>query len=177
LPRPLRTPKTRPRNARHAAQLDVLLHRQVITPDQARAGGRFSRDFRLSGTVLGRLIGRYEAGMPRPPKKYSAPPPDTPHAIEARELFEQAVAALGPLSPIALHVCICDLPASAWGANGKPNGDAVGLLRYALSLLVVHYRARSPMASAEASAARPTTPRHSSAPASAAASVAASGPA
>jgi hypothetical protein len=130
--------KTRPRNARHAAQLDVLLHRHVITTDQARAGGRFSRDFQLSGTTIGRLIGRYEPGMPRPPKKYSAPPPDTPHAIEARERFEQAQSALGPLSPIALHVCVCDLTPSAWGANGKPNGDAVGLLRYALSVLAVH---------------------------------------
>jgi Domain of unknown function (DUF6456) len=130
--------KSRPRNARHAAQLDVLLNRHVITTDQARAGGRFSRDFQLSGTTIGRLIGRYEPGMPRPPKKYSAPPPDTPHAIEARERFEQAQSALGPLSPIALHVCVCDLTPSAWGANGKPNGDAVGLLRYALSVLAVH---------------------------------------
>jgi hypothetical protein len=70
--------KTRPRNARHAAQLDVLLNRHVITVDQAHAGGRFSRDFHLSGTVIGRLIGRYEPGMPRPPKKYSAPAPGHP---------------------------------------------------------------------------------------------------
>jgi Domain of unknown function (DUF6456) len=139
--------KSRPRNARHAAQLDVLLNRRVITPDQARAGGRFSRDFHLSGTVIGRLISRYEAGMPRPPRKYSAPPPDTPHAIEARERFELAQTALGPLSPIALHVCVCDLTPSAWGANGKPNGDAVGLLRYALSVLALHYTAAASAAS------------------------------
>jgi hypothetical protein len=137
--------KTRPRNARHAAQLDVLLHRHVITADQARAGGRFSRDFRMSGSVIGRLIGRYEANMPRPPKKYSAPAPDTPSVIEARERFEQAQSALGPLSPIAIHVCVVDLPASTWGANGKPNGDAVGLLRYALSVLAVHYSRTSPL--------------------------------
>jgi Domain of unknown function (DUF6456) len=169
--------KTRPRNARHAAQLDVLLHRHVITIDQARAGSRFSRDFHLSGTVIGHLISRYEPNLPKKPKRYAAPAPDTPHVIEARERFEQAIAALGPLAPIALHVCVCDLPASAWGANGRPNGDAVGLLRYGLAVLGVHYsRARYPMASAEASAARPTTPRHSSVHASAA-SVAASGPA
>jgi hypothetical protein len=139
--------KTRPRNARHAAQLDVLLHRHVITIDQARAGGRFGRDFWMSGSVIGRLIGRYEPNLPKKPKRYSAPPPDTPHAIEAREAFEQACQALGPLSPIALHTCICDLTPSAWGANGKPNGDAVGLLRYALSVLAVHYTAAASAAS------------------------------
>ena len=50
--------RSRPRNARHAAQLDVLLHRHVITTDQARAGSRFAFDFRASNTVIGRLIGR-----------------------------------------------------------------------------------------------------------------------
>jgi Domain of unknown function (DUF6456) len=168
--------KTRPRNARHAAQLDVLLHRCVITTDQARAGGRFSRDFQMSGSV----IGRYEAGMPRPPKKYSAPPPDTPHAIEARERFERAVVALGPLAPIMLHVCICDRLASTWGANGKPNGDAVGLLRYGLAVLDMHYaRVRFAMATLAEPTDPPASSYRSSARASAAhpaASAAASGP-
>jgi hypothetical protein len=132
--------KTRPRNARHAAQLDVLLHRHVITVDQARAGGRFSRDFHLSGTVIGRLIGRYEAGIPRPPKKYSAPAPDSPSTIEARERFEQAQTALGPLVPIVIHVAICDLPPSEWCATAdRLNGDARAVLRFALSTLVRHY--------------------------------------
>ena len=76
--------------------------------------------------------------MPKKPKKYSAPAPDMPSAIVARERFERAIAALGPLSPIVIHVAICDLSASAWGANGKPNGDAVGILRLALSVLAVH---------------------------------------
>ena len=98
--------KSRPRNARHAAQLDVLLHRGIVSTDQARAGNRFAGDFRRSGSVIGNLISRYEAGMPRPPKKYSAPPPDVPHVIEARERFEAAQAALGPLAPIAIHTCI-----------------------------------------------------------------------
>jgi Domain of unknown function (DUF6456) len=151
--------KTRPRNARHAAQLDVLLHRHVISADQRRAGRRFARDFQMSGTMIGRLVSRYEAGMPRPLKKYSAPPPDTPHAIEARERFERAVAALGPLAPIMLHVCICDLPASTWGANGKPNTDAPGLLRYCLAVLGVHYVRVS---SAMATLAEPADPPASS---------------
>jgi hypothetical protein len=169
--------KTRPRNARHAAQLDVLLNRHVITVDQARAGNRFSRDFHLSGTVIGHLTSRYEPNLQKKPKKYSAPPPDTPHAIEARERFEQAIAALGPLSPITIHVAVCDLPASAWGANGKPNGDAVGILRLALSVLIVHYSKAS--SATGASAPRARLP-HSFAPAPTAlpaASVAASGPA
>jgi hypothetical protein len=156
--------KSRPRNARHAAQLDVLLHRHVITVDQARAGHRFAGDFRRSGSVIGSLTSRYEPNLPKKPKKYSASPPDTLSVIEARERFEQAIAALGPLSPIVIHVAICDLSASAWGANGKPNGDAVGLLRYALSVLAVHYaRARYPTASAEASAAPPAILPRSSA--------------
>jgi hypothetical protein len=125
--------KSRPRNARHAGQLDILLNRHAITADQARAGGRFSRDFHLSDTVIGRLIGRYEAGMPRPPKKYSAPAPDTPSTIEARERFEQAQAALGPLAPIVIHVAICDLPPSEWCATAdRLNGDARAVLRFAL---------------------------------------------
>jgi hypothetical protein len=96
-------------------------------------------------------------------------PRDTPSTIEARERFEQAQAALGPLSPIALHVCICDLTPSAWGANGKPNGDAVGLLRYGLSVLIVHYsRARYPREERAASTAQIATRSHSSVTASAA---------
>jgi hypothetical protein len=130
----------RPRNARHAAQLDVLLNRHVITPDQARAGGRFNRDFRLSGTMIGRLTSRYEAGMPRPPRKYSAPPPDTPSVIEARERFERAVAALGPLAAVVIHVTVCDAPASEWAASSTHrNGDAIALLRYGLATLTRHY--------------------------------------
>jgi hypothetical protein len=160
--------KTRPRTARHAAQLDVLLHRHVITVDQARAGGRFKRDFRMSGTAIGRLIGRYEPNLPKKPKRYAAPPPDTPHAIEARESFERAVGALGPLAPVTIHVAICDLPASAWGANGKPNGDAIGLLRYALSVLALHYvRVSSPRVIEGDAAAPPAIQPRSSALASA----------
>jgi hypothetical protein len=97
--------------------------------------------------------------------------------IEARLAVEQAIAALGPLAPIVLHTCVLDLPASAWGANGSPNGDAIGLLRYALSVLALHYsKARYPTASAEASAAPPAIQPRSSARASAALP-AASGPA
>ena len=161
--------KTRPRNARHAAQLDVLLNRHVITVDQARAGGRFARDFQRSGTVIGRLISRYEPGMPRLPKKYQSPPPDAPDTIEARERFEQAIAALGPLAPIVIHVAICDLPASAWGANGKSNGDAIGLLRYALAVLGLHYTAtRYPTANSAALAGPPANQPHNFGHASAA---------
>jgi hypothetical protein len=155
--------RSRPRNARHAAQIDVLLHRHVITIDQARAGHRFARDFHLSGTVIGRLIGRYEAGMPRPPKKYSAPPSDTPHAIEARELFELACQALGPLCPITVHVAICDLPPSEWCATAdRLNGDARAVLRFALSTLARHYAgqryALNGSATAEAAARAPEQP-------------------
>ena len=153
--------KSRPRNARHAAQLDILLHRCIVTLDQARAGHRFGRDFRASNSVIGRLVGRYEANQPGKPKRYAAPAPDTPSVIVARERFERAIAALGPLSPIVIHVAITDLPASAWGANGKPNGDAVGILRLALSVLCVHYgRASSPKGAAEAPAHRPNNPVH-----------------
>jgi Domain of unknown function (DUF6456) len=131
---------TRPRHARHVARLDELLARKVITPEQAQAGARLERDFRASNSVIGgRLIGVYEANQPRPPKKFQMPPPDAPHVIEARERVERAFAALGPLAPIVVHVVICDLPASSWGANGKPNTDAPGLLRFALSVLAVHF--------------------------------------
>ena len=126
----------RPRNARHAAVLDVLLHRHAIRPDQARAGVRFAADFRRSATTIGRLIGLYEPNMPQKPKKYAAPAADTPSVIEARERFEHAQAALGPLAPIVIHVAICDLPPSEWCATAdRLNGDARAVLRFALSIL------------------------------------------
>ena len=114
--------------------------------------------------MIGRLTGAYEPNMPQKPKKYSAPAPDVPSTIEARERFEQAQTALGPLSPIALHVCVCDLPASAWGANGKPNADAVGILRLALSVLAVHYGAIPRPAAARASSEAVASQSYSPAP-------------
>ena len=78
--------------------------------------------------------------MPMKPKKYSAPAADVPSTIEARERFELAQAALGPLSPIVIHVAICDLPPSEWCATAdRLNGDARAVLRFALSTLARHY--------------------------------------
>ena len=115
--------------------------RGTISDAQADAGLRFARDFRQSGMPRGQLVARYEH-VPRL-RKYQ-PPPDTPDAVEARERFEAAQAALGPLLGITFHVAVCDAPASERGASAtNRNGDAVGLLRFALATLVQHYAARS----------------------------------
>ena len=105
--------------------------------------------------------------MPRPPKKYATSAANTPPVIEARERFEAAVAALGPLAPIAIHVAICDLSPSTWGANGKPNGDARGLLGMPWPCSPCTMPS-SPMAASPAAAALQTSRSRSSARASAA---------
>jgi hypothetical protein len=99
----------RPRYARHVGELDRLARNGIISEDQARAGHRFARDFQLSATTSARLIGRYlDLGMPQRPGKAIAPP-DTPGTLAARERFEHAVQALGPLTAIVVHTAICDL--------------------------------------------------------------------
>ena len=90
--------------------------------------------------MIGRLTGRYEANMPKPPKKYQALP-DTPLSIVARERYDNAMKEVGPwLSGIVVHVCITDLPAMEGGPlNGKAATDGVPLLRLGLDALAWHY--------------------------------------
>ena len=51
----------RPRVGRHVAQIDHLLTEGAITTDMTRAGHRFAHDYERSMTMVGRLVGRYEA--------------------------------------------------------------------------------------------------------------------
>ena len=133
----------RPRIARHVGQLDYLHTNGALSADQAKAGGRFGRDFQRSATAPGRLVGRYEADVIRRPGKGS-PPPDTPSNIAARERFERACDALGPLCGVVIHVAVLDLPVESWCAtNGAANGDAIGLLRFGLAVLAAHYAGRT----------------------------------
>jgi hypothetical protein len=128
-----------PRVARHVDQLDHLLMKDAITLDMAMAGGRFARDFERSASVLGRLVGRYEADIIRRPRK-SGPPPDTPWTIRARQRFEAASDRLGPLWAIVFHVSVTDQPPESWGVQaGYRNGDALALLRLGLAALAQHY--------------------------------------
>jgi Domain of unknown function (DUF6456) len=116
------------RVARTKSQLELLEGRKSITPEHRRAGERLERDYRQSQTNPARLIGRYEANMPKAPKRYQAAA-DTPQSLIGRERFERAMAAAGPLSGILLHVCICDEPATAWAPmNGRAASHGVPVL-------------------------------------------------
>jgi hypothetical protein len=123
------------RRARTKTQLETLEARGAMSHEQHRAGARLARDYYASNTVIGRLVGRYEANLPKQPKKYQAAP-DTPSAIVARERYDQAMKTVGPwLSGILVHVCITDEPASGWGPmNGKAATDGIALLRLGLDV-------------------------------------------
>jgi Domain of unknown function (DUF6456) len=130
------------RVARTKSQLEWLEGRKTITPEHRRAGERLERDYRQSQTNPARLIGRYEPNMPKAPKRYQASA-DTPSSLIGRERFERAMAAVGPLSGILLHVVICDEPATAWGPlNGRAASHGVPVLLVALDALCDHYNKR-----------------------------------
>jgi Domain of unknown function (DUF6456) len=130
------------RVARTKSQLELLEGRKSITSEHRRAGERLERDYRQSQTNPARLIGRYEANMPKAPKRYQASA-DTPSSLIGRERFERAMTAVGPLSGILLHVCICDEPATAWGPlNGRAASHGVPVLLVALDALCDHYDRR-----------------------------------
>jgi Domain of unknown function (DUF6456) len=90
--------------ARYKTQLELLANRGNITQAQHMAGARLAADYARSETIPARLIGRYEANMPRAPKKYQSPS-DGPECIAARERFEAAMEAVGPfLRDILIHL-------------------------------------------------------------------------
>ena len=170
--------KSRPRVGRNVTHLDYLRSRGSISDTQADAGLHLARDFRASHSIIGsKMIGSYQANMPRPSRKYAVPAPDAPHVIEAREAVDAAVNALGPLVGIVFHVAVCDAAAGEWGATPQHrNGDAMALLRFGLSTLHRHYsemrcpaiNGRSPRAWAAAGALPPPPGSHSSGSAAAA---------
>jgi hypothetical protein len=117
--------------------------RGQITTEHRKAGERIERDYRLSQTYPARLVSRYEANMPRPPKRYQASA-DTPSSIRARERFEAAMSAVGPwLSGIVIHVAVCDEPVTQWGPlNGRAQSHGLPVLLVALDALCAHYGRR-----------------------------------
>jgi hypothetical protein len=131
-----------PRVARHVDRLDFLLMRGAVSEDQAKAGGRFCRDYEKSNTLPGRLVGRYETNLPKPKGRHQEPA-ETLTAIAARARFERACHALGPLAGIVIHVAITDQPPESWGVRpGSQNGDAPAVLRLGLAVLVEYYGRR-----------------------------------
>jgi hypothetical protein len=128
------------KNARHKTQLELLASRGNIREEHHKAGARLARDYAMSKTIPTALIGRYEANMPRPPKKYQAPN-DAPSSIAARERYDAAMAAVGPfLNGILFHVCVVDLPVAEWGPlNGRAKSHGVPVLYSALDALCWHY--------------------------------------
>jgi Domain of unknown function (DUF6456) len=128
----------RNRQVRHRTRLEELEARGVISPEQKNAGDRLCRDYYSSNTMIGRLTASYEPRM-RSHQKYQAVP-DTPRSVAARQRFDNALAAAGPLAAILVHVCVTDLAPSAWGpANGKAAEDGPALLRLGLDTLVEFY--------------------------------------
>jgi hypothetical protein len=134
----------RPRFARHADELDRLRLNGMISEGAAKAGHQFAKDFMHAGSHGQRLIIDYgNLGVPRPPRRPGGTAPSTPSKERARERFEDACACAGPLAPILVHTCICDLAPSLWMSNGTHrNGDALALLRFALVTLEAHYGRR-----------------------------------
>jgi Domain of unknown function (DUF6456) len=128
----------RNRQVRHRTRLEELEARGVISPEQKNAGDRLCRDYYSSNTIIGRLTASYEPTM-RSRQKYQAVP-DTPRSVAARQRFDNALAAAGPLAAILVHTCVTDLAPSAWGpANGKAAEDGPALLRLGLDTLVEFY--------------------------------------
>jgi Domain of unknown function (DUF6456) len=128
----------RNRQVRHRTRLEELEARSVISPEQKNAGDRLCRDYYASNTMIGRLTASYEPRM-RSHQKYQATP-DTPRSVAARQRFDNALAAAGPLAAILVHTCVTDLAPSAWGpANGKAADDGPALLRLGLDTLVEFY--------------------------------------
>jgi hypothetical protein len=82
----------------------------MISEDAALAGHQFAKDFMHAGAHGQRLIVDYSGlGVPRPPRRPGGAAPSTPSKERARERFEHAVQALGPLTAIVVHTAICDL--------------------------------------------------------------------
>jgi len=63
--------------------LKLLEQRGSVTVEHRRAGERLERDYRASMTNPARLVSRYEANLPRAPKRYQGNA-DTPLSIAAR---------------------------------------------------------------------------------------------
>jgi hypothetical protein len=129
-------PKPR-RNARHKPVLEVLRQRGSITPSQFQAGDRLYRDWRASGSQLGRLVAHYG-----PPSPRGSGQRDTQHALDARARFEAALREVGHgLAPILMHCCVTDESPATWaGLNGKALTDGPPVLRVALDVLAEFYR-------------------------------------
>jgi hypothetical protein len=121
----------------------VLASRGNISQEHRRAGERLERDYRRSDTIPTRLVGRYEANLPKAPKTYQFAA-DAPDSIAARERFEAAMQAVGPfLNGILVHVAICDLPVAEWGPmNGRAKNHGPPVLLVALDALCAHYGER-----------------------------------
>jgi hypothetical protein len=131
------------RYSRSKTVLELLEQRGSITVEHRRAGERLERDYRDSQTNPARLVSRYEAKMPKPPKRYRGNA-DTPASIRARERFDAAMQVVGPwLSGIVVHTAICDLPVTEWGPlNGRAQSHGLPVLLVALDALCADYGER-----------------------------------
>jgi hypothetical protein len=128
------------KKARHISQLEFLAARAVISLAQRAAGEILVNHFRAAGGMP-KLVATYGQPTGRPTKGQFAfdTNDDHPRRITARRKYERAVAVLGPLAAITIHVTICDLPIREWTRPGLKNGDHLGILRLALDCLVDFY--------------------------------------
>jgi hypothetical protein len=128
--------------ARTRTRLEELHARGVISIEQRHAGDRLVSDYRRSGEQLARLVANY---APWAPKGTGRQINDAQPQVDARRRYELPMHAVGRwLSPILVHVCICDLTPGDWcGDRGYPPRDGAGILRLALDALATHYGMRS----------------------------------
>ena len=121
-----------PRN-RTQTILDRYYNRKLLRQREYDAGCELYRLWRVAGGPELRAAG-YEPHIPGTGDM-------TPAQVGAREKLNRIWRAVGQLlSPILFHVCLCDLPASAWTskAYGEPRAGIV-VLRLALKTLANHW--------------------------------------
>lgn len=123
------------RRARNRTQtvLDRYLLRRQITQRQYDAGSKIYRQWRASGSQAS-VTGRYGPRLGHSPER-------SEHQIDMRRRVDRALRDVGSqLSAVAVHVCLCDLPARDWAirAGGAPQAGIV-VLRLALDALADHY--------------------------------------
>jgi hypothetical protein len=113
----------------------------VISLEQRHAADRLVSYYWKSGEQQAHLVANY---APWAPKGTGRQINDAPHQIDARRRFEAALQGVGQwLSPILVHVCICDLSPSDWsGDRGYPPRNSASILRLALDALLDHYGMR-----------------------------------
>jgi hypothetical protein len=113
--------------------LDRYLQRGQISQRQFDAGMKLYRLWRASGSARS-VISNYG------PRVDSAKEISEDQAI-LRHKVTKTLRAMGRLSEILIHVCLCDLPARDWASSRRDAPQAgVGVRRLALDTMADHFK-------------------------------------